>query len=219
MGAGLRDGVTFYIECSMITIIDYGMGNLFSIRGALEYLGADCEVVSDPGRIFKAEKIILPGVGSFCKAMDIIVERDIDKALREAVLSRKIPLLGICLGMQILATEGAEGGPRAGLNFINATVHKIEPAISTCKIPHIGFNEVSIINGTRMFQGIREGADFYFIHSYRMICDDDCTVAATTEYGIKFVSAVEKDNIWGCQFHPEKSQKNGLRLLRNFIEL
>jgi glutamine amidotransferase len=219
MGAGLRDGVTFYIECSMITIIDYGMGNLFSIRGALEYLGADCEVVSDPRRISKAEKIILPGVGSFCKAMDIIVERDIDKALREAVLSRKIPLLGICLGMQLLATEGAEGGPRAGLNFINATVHKIEPAISTCKIPHIGFNTVCFKSGKRMFEGVTSGADFYFIHSYRMVCMDDLTVAASTEHGLEFVSAVEKENIWGCQFHPEKSQKNGLRLLSNFIEL
>ena len=203
----------------MITIVDYGMGNLSSIKGALEYLGVACEVVSDPNRISKAEKIILPGVGSFCKAMDIIIERDIDKALLEAVLIRKIALLGICLGMQLLATDGEEGGPCAGLNFINATIRKLEPTMPECKIPHVGFNSVCFKSGKRMFEGVTSGADFYFIHSYRMVCADDSTVAATTKYGLEFVSAVEKGNIWGCQFHPEKSQKNGLRLLRNFIEL
>ncbi len=203
----------------MITIVDYGMGNLFSIKGALKYLSADCEVVSSPSKISKAEKIILPGVGSFFKAMDIIAERGIDKALQEAVLSRKIPLLGICLGMQLLATEGTEGGRCAGLSFINATVRKFELSMLQCKIPHIGFNTVSFLSGKRMFEGVMQGSDFYFIHSYHMVCMDNSDVAATTEYGLEFVSAVERGNIWGCQFHPEKSQKNGLRLLRNFIGL
>lgn len=203
----------------MITIVDYGMGNLFSIKGALKYLDADCAVVSNPIKISKAEKIILPGVGSFCKAMDIIAGRGIDKALQEAVLSRKIPLLGICLGMQLLAAEGEEGGPCAGLNFINAAVRKLEPAMPQCKIPHVGFNTVRFVSGERIFEGVMPDADFYFIHSYRMVCMDNSDVAATTEHGLEFVSAVKRGNIWGCQFHPEKSQKNGLRLLRNFIEL
>lgn len=203
----------------MITIVDYEMGNLFSIKAALEYLGADCEVEKDPGRIAKAKKLILPGVGSFCKAMDIIARRGINRALEEAVIIHKTPLLGICLGMQLLATDGEEGGPCAGLNFINATIRKFEPSMPECKIPHVGFNTVRFLSGEHMFEGVTSGADFYFIHSYRMVCMDDSAVAATTEYGVEFVSAVEKDNIWGCQFHPEKSQKNGLRLLRNFIEL
>lgn len=203
----------------MITVVDYDMGNLFSIKGALEYLGADCEVEKDPGKIAKAGKIILPGVGSFCKAMEIIERRGINRALEDAALVRKIPLLGICLGMQLLATEGEEGGPCAGLNFINAAIRKLEPSVPDCKIPHVGFNTVRFLSGKRMFEGITSGADFYFIHSYRMVCMEDSAVAATTEYGLEFVSAVEKDNIWGCQFHPEKSQKNGLRLLRNFVEL
>ena len=203
----------------MITIVDYDMGNLFSIKGALEYLGADCEVEKDPGRIAKAKKIILPGVGSFCKAMDIIARRGIDKALEEAVLINKTPLLGICLGMQLLASDGEEGGPCAGLNFINATIRKLDPSMPEFKIPHVGFNTVRSLSGKRMFEGLASDTDFYFIHSYHMICMDDAAIAATTRYGVDFVSAVEKDNIWGCQFHPEKSQKNGLRLLRNFIEL
>ncbi|MCX6235983.1 MAG: imidazole glycerol phosphate synthase subunit HisH [Bacteroidia bacterium] len=203
----------------MISIIDYNMGNLFSIKGALEFLKADYEVIYDPTLIIKAEKIILPGVGSFSEAMDIIVERGIDEALKEAVLIRKTPILGICLGMQLLAKGGNEGGYRAGLNFIDASVSKFEISTQELKIPHVGFNTVHYTKGKKMFEGLEFDSDFYFIHSYLMKDVEESAVAAITKYGVEFVSAVEKGNIWGCQFHPEKSQMNGIHLLRNFLSV
>jgi glutamine amidotransferase len=203
----------------MIGIINYDMGNLTSIIGALEYLNECYKILREPKEIECADKVILPGVGSFYKAMEIITSRGIDVALSEIVYVKKKPLLGICLGMQLLATDGEEGGFCKGLNYIDANIRKINATGSNLKIPHVGFNSVEFNDRSIMFNGIKSGTDFYFIHSYRMICNVPDVIAGTTVYGEKFVSAVEKGNVWGCQFHPEKSQRNGIRLLKNFVEL
>lgn len=203
----------------MISIIDYEMGNLYSIKGALEYLKVEYEVISNPLLISKAKKIILPGVGSFSKAMNIIVEREIKKALEDCVLGNDTPILGICLGMQLLAKEGEEGGKCEGLGFIDSNVEKFKFDENDLKIPHVGFNTAHYTDNKKMFSGLEPELDFYFIHSYYMNNVEEKAIAATTDYGLNFVSAVEKNNIWGCQFHPEKSQMSGIHLLKNFIEI
>jgi imidazole glycerol-phosphate synthase subunit HisH len=203
----------------MISIINYEMGNLYSIKGALDFLNLEYQVISNPYLIAKSKKLILPGVGSFSKAMDIIKSRGIDKALEEAVLAKGTPILGICLGMQLLAKKGTEGGDCAGLNFIDATVEKFDIPDNGFKIPHIGFNTTHYRNDKKMFEGLKPDLDFYFIHSFIMRNVENKAIAATTNYGVEFVSAVEKDNIWGCQFHPEKSQMSGLHLIKNFLSI
>lgn len=202
----------------MISIIDYGMGNIRSVQNALRYLGVKSEITDSPEKIVSSDKLVLPGVGAFNVAMHNIHEKGLLKPLNEAVLEKKIPILGICLGMQLLAQKGYEGGLTDGLGWIEGTIERFDD--SSPKIPHIGFNTTQIINKPHgIFNGLGGYVDFYYVHSYRMICKDSEDVTSWTEYGERFVSSVKKENIFGTQFHPEKSQINGLRVLRNFLNL
>lgn len=201
-----------------VLIVDYGMGNLQSIKAALGFLDCSFMVSAQASDIANARRIILPGVGSYYRAMENIRQRRLLGPLKEAVVRGGCPILGICLGMQLLASLGREGGEIEGLGFVNAVVEKFDQEKICLPVPHVGFNEVRTSSQKgKMFEGIADSSDFYFVHSYRISSSGAGWEAGTTEYGDTFVAAIEDGNIWGCQFHPEKSQKNGLRVLRNFL--
>jgi glutamine amidotransferase len=200
-------------------IIDYGMGNLLSVESAVRYLGGDVAVRAEPETIAAADRLILPGVGSFRRAMELLRANGQDAAIRRAVRERGVPLLGICLGMQLLGTVGTEDGETAGLGLVAQRVDAFTPAeLAGRKIPHIGFSPVTAGAGSRLFAGLPEVADFYFVHSFRLPAEIPDTVVSCGDHGVRFAAAVEKGNVFGTQFHPEKSQTNGLVLLRNFLE-
>jgi glutamine amidotransferase len=203
---------------SNITVIDYGMGNLWSVLSALRYLGYNPTVSDDPDQIASADSLLLPGVGSFRKAMKALQEKSLDQAIVEAVQTKGRKILGICLGMQLMGISSSEDGETPGLGLINSVVEKFAPKeIGTNKIPHIGFDLVHSQPGSRLFRGLHQAADFYFVHSYRMLPADLVGKVATCDYGVEFLAAYEQDNIFAAQFHPEKSQTNGLILLKNFL--
>ncbi len=199
-----------------IAIVDYGMGNIHSIQGALHFLGInDILLTADETELKKADKLILPGVGSFGKAMSEIKLRSLDQILSNIVFEDKKPILGVCLGMQIMSSYSNEDGENNGLGFINTRVEKFQT--TQLPIPHVGFNQVQIPeNSSKLFKNFVDNPDFYFTHSYRMI-GEDTIVKSTCNYDGLFISSFEKDNIAGVQFHPELSQRNGLLLLNNFI--
>ncbi len=198
-----------------LVIVDYGMGNIRSIVTTLNYLNVNDITVSDSLQdLKKADKIILPGVGNFGKAISQIRSKQIDKYLDEAVLSSGKPLLGICLGMQLLGMSSSEHGENRGLGYVNGVVTKFDNTL--VKVPHVGFNQVNTNNNSKLFDGISDDADFYFTHSYRMFSDDNIN-QSLCNYQNDFVAAFEVGNLCGVQFHPELSQFNGLRLLKNFI--
>ncbi len=199
-------------------VIDYGMGNIWSVVSALRFLGATPEVCSDPGRVMRARRLVLPGVGSFRRAMESLQSSGMDEAIRHAVLKEGSALLGICLGMQLLGSVGTEDGETKGLGLIDKRVDPFTSAeLSGRKIPHIGFNQVVPAPGSRLFQGFPEEPDFYFVHSYRMPADIPGARVSRCNHGVDFAAAVERENVFGVQFHPEKSQTNGLALLKNFL--
>ena len=201
-----------------ITVIDYGMGNLRSVMSALQYLGCSPVISSDPSELVAADTLLLPGVGSFHKAMISLKQLGLDEAIIEAVQIKGSKILGICLGMQLMGTSSSEGGDTIGLGLISTAVDKFIPnEMGFNKIPHIGFDRVSSQPDARLFQGLTNAADFYFVHSYRMLPTGLNGMVATCNYGIDFLAAYEKDNIFATQFHPEKSQTNGLILLKNFL--
>ena len=203
----------------MISIVNYGMGNIRSVQNALSYVGGASRVVSSPEEILKSSKLILPGVGSFRAAMENIRRENLELPLNEAVLKRGAPILGICLGMQILAEEGEEDGPTKGLGWIRGRVQRFPAEKLSIKVPHIGFNSVEFEpSKPGLFQALGGKADFYFVHSYRMVCARE-DVSCWANYGEKFIAGVQKKNIFGLQFHPEKSQSNGLSVLKKFLEL
>jgi len=202
----------------MITIIDYGMGNLFSVGNALKTLGAEVVISSKAEDIRAADKIVLPGVGAFPDGMKNLKDLGIDKTLAEEVLVKKKPLLGICLGMQLLATVGEEHESTDGLGFIEGTVRKFKISGKKFRIPHIGWNDVVPKGDDPLFKKIRTPI-FYFDHSYHFVPKDGSTVIATCDHGEVFAAAVRKENIFGVQFHPEKSQREGLDLLNSFLRL
>ena len=204
---------------SGVTVIDYGMGNIWSVLSALRYLGCSPSVSGDPSEISRSEMLVLPGVGSFRKAMNALRQSGLDDAIREAVNIHGSKILGICLGMQLLGSHGSEDGDTPGLGLIPNPVARFTPQeIGTNKIPHIGFNLVRSSQGHSLFRGLPEAADFYFVHSYRMLPDGLTGKTAICHYGTDFLAAYEQDNIYATQFHPEKSQTNGLMLLKNFLE-
>ncbi len=204
----------------MITIVNYMMGNIRSVQNALAYLEADAHVSSDPAVIAQSDKLILPGVGSFRSAMENLRTMGIVEALHEAVVARKRPILGICLGMQLLAEKGTEDGMTEGLGWIAGKVVRFDFPDSSHKIPHIGFNSVSFVPGDNpLFNSMGERSDFYFVHSYHFTCRNALDVTGWCDYNGQFVASVQAGNIFGTQFHPEKSQSNGLKVLRNFIAL
>ncbi len=201
-----------------ITVIDYGMGNLWSVQSALRYLGCNPIISGDASEVAVAESLLLPGVGSFRKAMSVLKHRGLDQAIIEAVQTKGSKILGICLGMQLLGTRSSEDGDTLGLGLIPTAVDKFSPLeINSIKIPHIGFDMVMSPPEARLFQGLMNATDFYFVHSYRMLPTGLNGTVATCNYGTDFLAAYEKDNIFATQFHPEKSQTNGLILLNNFL--
>jgi len=200
----------------MIGIVDYGVGNLKSILNGMLFDKADdvC-LISDPTDLGGCDKILLPGVGAFREAMSRLVDMGFDVVLKEQV-AKGVPLLGICLGMQLLASKSYEGGETPGLDLISGEVTRID--WEGVNVPHMGWNSVEH-DGTGLFVGVKNGSDFYFVHSYHFVPDSNAAIVSTTDYGERFVSSVWFENVYGVQFHPEKSQRDGLRILRNFIEL
>lgn len=204
---------------SSVTVIDYGMGNLDSVKRALEVCGGVVTITSDPNKIIKAERLILPGVGAFTAGMAQLSTHGLVTTILEAVNQQQVPLLGICLGMQLLATVGFEGGEVAGLGIIPGEV-KLLNIKHEERLPHVGWNEVIQEKNSPIFVNISNGKDFYFVHSYHFVCQDKDDVVAITPFGEKsFISAVQKGRVFGVQFHPEKSQKPGFQLLRNFLAI
>lgn len=199
-----------------VAIIDYQMGNLGSVRRAFEECGADVRVVSDPRELEQPTHLVLPGVGAFGKGMQHLREGGWVERIRAAVLEDRLPFFGICLGMQLLCTKGYEGGEQEGLNLIAGDVKRLEGG-SALRIPHVGWNEVKWEKASLLAEGIRSGTDYYFVHSYHFVPRALEDVLATTDYGGPIVSMLERGNIFGAQFHPEKSQKPGFQLIRNFL--
>jgi glutamine amidotransferase len=200
----------------MVVVVDYGLGNLFSVAKAFEMIGVKVTISGDPEEIKHAERLVLPGVGAFGDGINYLSEKGLDKILSHEVLGNKKPLLGICLGMQLLADVGYEYGEHKGLSWIKGKVRKLEVG-EGLKIPHVGWNDVTLVRESPLFEGIKNGADFYFVHSYQLVCDNANEVVATTNYGETITAAIQKDNIFATQFHPEKSQEVGLKLLENFV--
>ena len=201
----------------MIAVIDYGMGNLGSVEKALKTLGAKVKVTDKSSDLKKADKIVLPGVGAFKDAMGSIDRLGISDTLKEAILSKK-PYLGICLGLELLFEESEEGGKSKGLGFLKGKVARFKDPL--LKVPHIGWNQMRKEKpACPLFKGIDDGAFFYFVHSYYVAPKEKDVIAATTYYGGDFTSMVWKDNVYAVQFHPEKSQENGIKFLENFIRL
>jgi glutamine amidotransferase len=201
----------------VVSVIDYGMGNLRSVRNALNYLGVESRFISEPADLLNSPRLILPGVGSFMQAMTNLANLGLVEPIRTAG-GQGVPILGICLGMHLLADEGEEGGGCRGIGLIPGVVKRLDDQNSTLKIPHMGFNQVRFQAPHPLFTGVTDTSDFYFAHSYQFICDEPNT-AGTTSYGAPFSSVVVQKNAMGVQFHPEKSQVHGLTLLRNFCEL
>lgn len=203
----------------MIVIIDHGIGNLQSVKRAFDKIGAPAMISSLPEELEAAERIVLPGVGSFAEGMDNLRRCGMLPVLNRKVHEQGTPVLGICLGFQML-THRSDEGDAAGLGWIDGETHQIqfEQPNPRLKVPHMGWNTLTHHNGCQLLKGLTTEACFYFAHSYRVSCNDESAIAATTHYGCDFVSVAQKKNIFGTQFHPEKSQANGLTVLKNFVE-
>ncbi len=203
----------------MIAIIDYGMGNVGSIRSMLRAAGSDGVITADPTQIVSAEKIILPGVGAFDTGMRNLMDAGLIELLEDAVIARRVPLLGICLGMQLMC-KSSEEGKLAGLGWINATIRRFNlPAGSALKIPHMGWNTVKMTKFSPLFSAQQSEQRFYFVHSYHAVCESVEDVLATACHGYDFVAAFNRDNVYGVQFHPEKSHRFGKALITAFVAL
>jgi glutamine amidotransferase len=207
----------------MIAIIDYGMGNLRSVLNAFEAIGAPSRVTSAPSDLREARAVVVPGVGAFADGMANFSTLRVLEALGEEVLIRKKPYLGICLGLQFLAREGREHGVTAGFGWLGGVVRPLAPADPRCKVPHMGWNEVTVTRHCDLFRDLDERPVFYFLHGYQLDPDGDpqveAAVVATASHGGRVTAAVQRDNVFGVQFHPEKSQEAGLQVLRNFVKL
>lgn len=203
----------------MITIVDYGMGNLNSVKNMLKRIGVPARIASDAASIESAEKLILPGVGAFDPAMRKIRDAGLGDPLRAKARAGKTPILGICLGMQLL-TEGSDEGTEPGFGWIPGRTRAFRGRIpEALKIPHMGWNETNARRPSPLVAGLETGARFYFVHSYYVDCADPADRVMTTRYGIDFDSVVQRGNVFGAQFHPEKSHRFGMRLLKNFAEI
>ena len=200
----------------MIAIINYGLGNLHSVQKAVAFVGGETVVTDDAQVILGADKVILPGVGAFANGMKGLESRRLVQVVQEVVALGK-PLLGICLGMQLLFEESEEQGQHQGLGLLAGKVVPFQE--TSVKVPQIGWNQVQISNSSGLMNGIRDGDYFYFNHGYYCIPQDEGDVLTMTDYDVRFASSVERETIFGVQFHPEKSQKIGLQILKNFVEL
>ena len=202
-----------------LAIVDYGMGNLNSVKKKLYRLKTTASITSNPKDIIKANKIILVGVGHFAKAMKNIKELNLLDTLNEVAIIKKKPVLGICLGMQLMANDSEEGNSE-GLGWLDANVRKMQVDDTLrFKIPHTGWNKITQSKKSHLMKGIPESSEFYFVHSYHLMSNETSNILNETEYCFKFISAIEKNNIFGVQYHPEKSHDIGEVLLKNFISL
>lgn len=203
----------------MICIIDCNLGNLRNVQKVLEKLGESAIISNRCEDIEKADALILPGVGAFGEAMETLRELGLVEVIRREVLDRKKPILGICLGMQLLAIDGYEKGYHQGLGLLPMSVWQLQNQqnISEFRLPHVGWNNIAA-KDTVLFEGLPSDANFYFVHSFHAQCQDESIIAATCCYGQEFTAAVHKENIFATQFHPEKSQAYGFKVLRNFIQ-
>jgi len=208
---------------SLVTIVDYGAGNLHSAAKAFERMadglgGITIEVTADPERVRLADRIMLPGVGAFadCKSgLDAVA--GMVEVLEERVIRGGVPFLGVCVGMQLMASEGREKTVTPGLGWIPGAVEKIAPSDPALKIPHMGWNTIAVTKPHPLFAGIPEGLHAYFVHSYHLVTESPDTLLATTDYGGALTACIGRDNLFGTQFHPEKSQALGLQLIENFL--
>jgi imidazole glycerol-phosphate synthase subunit HisH len=204
---------------SYCTIVDYGMGNVGSILNMLKRIGVPARVSSTPAEIAGAGRLILPGVGAFDSGMQHLQDSGLIEILNEQVLQQRIPTLGICLGMQLLMRSSQEGA-RPGLGWLaGSTVRFPTGGMQNLKVPHMGWNSVQVCRNDSLFRGLEQDARFYFVHSYHVVCEHTEDILAWTTYGVRFASSVQHQNILGTQFHPEKSHRYGLQLLKNFIEM
>jgi glutamine amidotransferase len=203
----------------MIAVVDYNMGNLASVQNAFLSIGKQVDIVGDPEQLVRYDKVVLPGVGAFGDAMEHLECNGMDHAIKEFAKSGK-PLLGICLGMQLLFDKSEEFGRHGGLGLIPGEVQHFDKSRfeERLKVPHMGWNKLFAHHHSPLFKGLEESFYLYFVHSYHAVCDDAYAIGKTF-YGYEFVSAVQKENVFGLQPHPEKSHENGLKIIKNFVEL
>jgi glutamine amidotransferase len=202
-----------------VLIVDYGMGNIGSVRRVIQECGANPIITQYPEDIDKANKIILPGVGAFPDGMLSLNKTGWVDVLRKAILEDGKSIFGICLGMQLLATVGYEGHETSGLDLIGGVVEPLKADADDVRIPHVGWNEIEFHRNDPLIEGVAQGTDCYFVHSYHFTPKDDDYILATTPYCGQFVSIVRKESVYGTQFHPEKSSKAGLRIIENFLKI
>jgi glutamine amidotransferase len=206
----------------MITIIDYGMGNLRSVQKGFERLGFTAKVTSDPGDVERAGKLVLPGVGAFRDCMDNLRSGGFVEPIKQHIEDGR-PFLGICLGLQLLFTESEEFGRHQGLGIIPGRVVRFPSEMrqggEELKVPHMGWNQITVCREAPIFKGVADGSSVYFVHSYYVVPEDEGVVATVTDYGISFCSSIWRDNVMATQFHPEKSQQVGLAILKNFGDM
>lgn len=200
----------------MITIVNYNVGNLLSLRKMIEKVGGEVSISSQKKDILSAEKLILPGVGAFDYGMSMLNDMGLSEILEEAVIHQKKPILGICLGMQLFCRKSEEGKIR-GLGWIPADVVKFDSQL--CKVPHMGWNYISLENEGDLFTGSHGSMKYYFVHSYHVVPDDPKIITSTAYHSLEFAASIQKDNIYATQFHPEKSLKYGMTLIKNFVEM
>ena len=201
----------------MIAMIDYDAGNIKSVEKALQELGTDVIITKDPQEILNADKVILPGVGAFGDAMNNLKKYGLDEVIHQ-VVEKGTPFLGICLGLQLLFERSDESPEAVGLGILKGEILRI-PDAEGLKIPHMGWNSLHLQNNGRLFKDLKENDYVYFVHSYYLKAEDEEIVKATTNYSVNIHASVEKDNVFACQFHPEKSSDVGLQILKNFVEL
>src|SRR3989338_338759 len=202
-----------------VAIVDYGMGNLGSVYRAFQECGAESFISNNPVKIMSADHIVMPGVGAFSEGMRRLQSDGLVEPLRKAALEMRTPFLGICLGMQLLADKGYEGGETEGLKLVPGVVQRFIPDMPSTRIPHIGWNQVKWEVDSPIKKNLPDEHDFYFVHSYHFVTKDTKYIVATTPYCGRFVSVVAHGNVFGTQFHPEKSSKVGFRVIRNFLSL
>ena len=204
----------------MITIINYGSGNIRAIGNIYDKLNIDYKIASSPQEVEGAQKIFLPGVGAFDETISMLDKTGFREVLDKEILQNKVPVIGICVGMQILA-ERSEEGSLPGLGYIKGSVKKIDETLlnQKPKLPHLGWNSIEIVRQNTLLKGIDEEFGFYFLHTYYFECENHTDILATTNYGKSFASAVNHENVYGFQFHPEKSHNNGVTVLKNFASL
>ena len=203
-------------EQKQFAVVDWGMGNVGSVTNALERIGCSARVTKDPAILHASDGIILPGVGAFKTAMQHLEKDRLVEVLRGEILENKKPFLGICLGMQVLGARSEEDGDHEGLNWLAGSVKRLTAQEEGLRLPHMGWNDIAVTQDSPLFEGIRPERIFYFVHSYHLICDP-AHVLATCRYGETFAAVIQKENIVGTQFHPERSHTSGLQFLKNFV--